>query len=44
MLILRENPAGMLDVFMAISQGAISWNSCVSFVCGILRISLPKVQ
>lgn len=44
MLTLRENPAGMLDTFIAISQGAISRNSYVSFVCDILRTSIPKVQ
>jgi len=44
MLTLRENPDGMLCAFIAISQGAISRHSYISFVCGILRISFAKVQ
>lgn len=44
MLTPRENPAGMVDAFMAISQGAISRNPYVSVVCDILRLSFHKVQ
>lgn len=44
MLTPRENPAGMEDAFMGISQGAISRNSYISVICDILRLPFPKVQ
>lgn len=44
MLTPLENPAGMADTFMAISQGAISRNPYISVVCDILRLSFLKVQ
>lgn len=44
MLTPRENPAGMADAFMAISQEAICRNPYISVVCDILRLSFPKAQ